>query len=468
FKLMRWLRYEFRQLKTYSYGNSQVKEGKHVIAYEPSWLIYDSLYLNYPFELLSDMIIGEYDVNPASGFARNDSAVGAFRNKDIVEVGTAVNGDLNVLMAVTDYGDFGYRTKFLGEVAKKNLINSLDLILDEMNTKRDCPEERPKLGVVMDFPNVTRNLRKDYAEFMSRLNKDLDNREQNKQCLIYCVVPADDPYEMYKDSIFATAMVENVDLFILRAHKFTNIEENPGAHGAMVPMIWPKQVSLDSAVRYYTDHGFIPKSKLAVEIPYYGRKWVNDSVMDGVRPLIPLSEIVNINEDVAKRQLDTNSLSWYKTIEDTTYFYEDTLSLNVKYDWIARQGLAGVSLYGTGYGHALDDTKMEFGLWQTVANHFAEPSPRLLFASVGFLLCFFGLGIIVSVVGSWEVRHALREKMGKFWYYLGLLTCMIIATICCVLPVNVVPIIWKLLSLALLLIFPLGRRAFRWIFRAAR
>ena len=465
FRVRQWLRYEFRQIKTFSYGNSQIKENTHVIGYEPSWLIYDSIYLQYPYELLSDLIIGEYDVNPMTGFARNDSSAKAFEAKDIVELSTAVNSQLNVLLAVTDYGDYGYRREFLSEVSKKNLLNSLDKILDNFNRKRQGGTERKGVGILMDFPYLPWNLRMDYAGFLARMKKDLDNVEMGKSCLIYAILPPVDEYLMFRDSAFANMMRENVDLFIIRGHTFDR-SPFPGFHGPMAPFKWPGVMDLDSAVSYYTLTAKIPREKLILEFPYYGKAWSSDSTPSPIRPLVSLTEIFNSVD--APRQLDTMSLCWRRKVDTTTYFYEDTLSLNVKYDWVQRQKLGGIGLYGLGYGHGMDDPVMEENLWRTVADHFGEPAPRLLFPGLGFLLCFIGVGIVGSAILHWQVRHALRAKKGKLWYYIGFLALLILAIILNVLPIEKVAVLWKLLSIAALLIFPLGRKAFKFLRLAAR
>jgi hypothetical protein len=467
FKVRNWLRYEFQQVKTFSYGNSQIKENKHVIGYEPSWLVYDSLYLNYPFQLMSDLVIGEYDLNPYTGFARNDSAVNAFRNKDIVEVATAVNSQLNVLLALTDYGDGGYRTSFLPEIPKKNLFNSLDLILDEFNEKRGGGDEREKVGILVDFPNVSWNHRNDFAEFLARIKKDLDNRELGKQCLLYLVLPPyEDHYVLYKDSVFAAKVRQSVDLFVLRAHGFAD-PVFADAYGPMIPIDRPADLmDLDSVVNYYNKKAKIPLNKLTVEVPYYATVRT-DSGLSGYRPLVPLNEV--FNTVASPRLLDTISLSFKYKIDDTTHvFLQDTLSLNIAYEWVVRKKMAGIGLYGLGYGHGIDNPLIEEKLWAVVADNFAEPAPRLLFPGVGFLLCFFGIAVVGSVVVNWEVRYALREKRSKLWYYAALLFFIIFAVVMCSLPVMVVPVMWKLISLAILLIFPLGRKAFKYFFAAAK
>ncbi|MEM0997911.1 MAG: glycosyl hydrolase family 18 protein [Bacteroidota bacterium] len=459
FALRRWLRYEFRQIKTYSYGNSQVKDNIHVMGYEPSWLIYDSLYLNYPFELLSDLVVGEYDVNPLSGYPRNDSAYSAYDKKDILEVATATNGDINVLLAVTDYGDYGYRGEFLSEVAKKNLLNSLDQILDNFNRKRKGGAERSGVGVLMDYPNIPWNLRMDYAEFLARMKNDLDNEEVGKSCLVYAVLPPKDDYLIFRDSSFAATMRDNVDMFIVRGHVFDeSIYE--GNRGPMAPVNWPgKVMDLDSAINYYVYTARIPREKIIVEFPYYGKFFSNDSTPGMRSPLVPLNQIFNAVE--APREMDTLSMCMKRRVDTTTYFYEDTLSLHVKYSWVERQQLGGIGLYGLGYASGMDDQEIEDKLWFTIAEHFTEPAPRLLFPGIGYFLCFIGVGIITSAVMHWQVRFALRERRRKLWYYIGFLAVLTLAIILNVLPLEDVRVLWKLLSLVAVLVFPLGRQALK-------
>jgi hypothetical protein len=462
-----WLRYEFQQVKSFSYGNSQIKENQHVIGYEPSWLIYDSLYLNYPYQLMSDLVVGEYDLNTRTGFPRNDSAFNAFRRKDIVEMATGVNSQMNVMIALTDYGDQGYRNEFLKEIPKKNLLNTLDLTLDELNLKRNGEQEREKVGILVDFPKVYWNNRYEFAEFLARIKKDLDNRELGKTCLLYLVLPCDEDFSgLYQDSIFSQRVRENVDLFVLRTHRFDEVGNLGDWKGPMMPIDrTSERIDIDSLVNFYTKKGKIPRSKITLEVPYYATVWSTDSTISGSRPLIPLNELFNTIE--APRVADTHSVSFTLKVDTTTYFYQDTLSLELAYRWVNKQKLAGIGLYGLGYGQGIDNAVIDQRLWEIVAENFAEPAPRLLFPGVGFLLCFLGVGVVGSVIVNWQVRYALREKRTKFWFYLGFLCCVILAVVLCALPIKIVPIMWKLISLAVLLVFPLGRKAFKYFFKAA-
>lgn len=466
FSVRRWIRYEFHQSKTFSYGESQIKEGYKVIGYEPSWLVYDSLYLGYPYELLSDFVIGEYDVNPEDGFARGDSSSITFKKKDVVQLASAINSQLNILLAVTDYGDFGYRSEFFSEPAKKNLLNSLDQSLADISLYMGNEDGREHVGLLFDFPNVPWNLRRDYLEFLQRVKKSLNDEEQGKSCLVYVVVPPDDPYQIYaRDSVFTKGMREVSDAFIVRAHNFDK-HLGGSQHGPMFPMLRKGHLSMDSIVNYFTQRARIPSKELILELPYYGRQYVNDSSLSPRRPLIPLAELMNTVD--APRKIDSTSYCFYKEQDTIRYYFDDTLSLDLKYTWMRDEGLGGISIYGLGYGHGMDDSEMEEGLWEIVAENFAEPAPRLFFPALGFLLCFVGFGIVGSVIFNWQTRFALRAKMKSFWYYFSFMLVLITAIILLILPVSQVPVLWKFIAIILVLIFPLGRKAIKLAMKARR
>lgn len=464
FSFKRWMRYEMGSSKTFSYGESQIKKDYKVIGYEPSWLIYDSLYLNYPYELLSDLVIGEYDVNPENGFARGDSSHIAYKKKDIVQLASAINSELNILLAVTDYGDFGYRRKFFSENSKKNLLNSLDQALADISLYMGNEEGREHVGLLFDFPSVPWQLRREYLEFLQRAKKNLNDETQNKSCLMYVVLPYKDPYQVFmRDSSYTQALREVADVFILRSHLFDS-DYGKGHHGPMIPLVpqpnaRDRKLTLDSSLTYYTKEAKIPAKEIVVELPYYGRVYTTDSTMSSSRPLVPLAELMNTVD--SKRESDTASFCFYKMIDTVRYYYDDTLSFDLKYKYLQKQGVRGVSLYGLGYGHGMDDTEMQDGLWELIAVHFAEPAPRLFFPGVAFLLIFIGSGIVLSIILHWQVRFGLREQRSRFWFYLSFLVLLCLTVWLCVMPVDKVPVFWKIVALIILLIYPLGRAALK-------
>ena len=319
----------------------------------------------------------------------------------------------------------------------------------------------------MDFPKLSWTKRVEFLEFLRRVKRNLNDEAQNKSCLLYVVLPFEDPYRIFeRDSAYTQSLREVADVLILRLHVFDDPMDGP--HGPMLPL-YPanksKRLSMDSVVTYMTKKAKIPPEELIVEMGYYGRLYGPDSTLSPLRPLLPLAELMNTVETV--RKVDTAALTFYKTVDDTLkYYYEDTTSINIKYRWLNERGLGVVGLYGLGYAHGMDDIRMQEGLWELLAIHFTEPPPRLFFPAIGFLLIFVGSGIILSVILSWQVRYALRERMRSFWFYFSFLLVLILTAWLCIMPLTKVPVLYKIIAIVILLIFPLGRKAIKMAMKA--
>jgi hypothetical protein len=276
------------------------------------------------------------------------------------------------------------------------------------------------------------------------------------------VLPAEDRYQIYSDTSFSYGMQQVADGFILRTHQF-NKDYGDMRRGPMLPMLWEDHLSIDSIVNYYTQKAKIPAKRLVMEVPYFTKVYVNDSILSPQRPLIAMTEFMNTVG--TPREIDSLSYCFYRKVDSITYFYDDTLSMEFKYNWMNQRGLGGVSIYGMGYGHGMDDTDMEEGFWELIALNFTEPAPRMLFPALGYLLCFIGGGIVLSVFLHWQVRFGLRAKRRSFWYYVLFLLVLITAVILLVLPVDKVSVTWKLVALVVLLIFPLGKAAIKYFMK---
>lgn len=465
-KVRAWFRYEIGNARSFNAGSSQIKPGYHIIGYDPSWLVYDSTYQTYPFELMTDYVIGEYDINSRDGLARFDSSSTSYVNKEVIEYINERNPGLNMMMALTHFGEGGdsYRRFLRNDVAKKNLINNLDAILEEFREKKEN-RNRDHVGIMLDFPNIPKQLGPDYAGLVSRLRSDLTDEEEEKDLKIYMVLPFEDSLGTFSSPAVSKQLRKNVDLFILRSHTFYNLRDSATV-GPIVPMSPGDGYWLDSAVQYYTDVVEIPKKKMVVEVPYYGRNWVTEDSLSDSRPLIPLNEMLNtvmtsiqLNE---KENLsidhDTNFYAAQFRMGDTAiYAFEDTVTLDLKYEWILKNGVKGVSIYGLGYGQGIDNNVDE-KLWDLIFYRFAESPPRLFFPGIAFFLMFFIVGIVWSVIAHWEVRYALREERGKLIFYGVAILVIIICMILCFIDLRKIPMQVKFIALALLIMLPVVRK----------
>lgn len=470
FTLSRWLRYEFGRAKSFSTGSAQIREDRQVIGYEPSWLIYDSLYQNYPFHFLSDLVVGEYDVNPYIGIARSDSGRDAVFNKQIILDAVYKNNDINILVALTRYGDYPRNRLVIEDNAGKRMIAYLDGMLEEISTTMGAGRDR--VGVMVDFHNIPLGEEKEFADFIVRLKKGLYREDEEADALLYLVVTPEETPRLFQDSLQSEKILRNVNTFILRTHRFGEIDTTDQL-GPMMPIgldSASQKPGLDSLTRFCRDSLKIDFEKLVIEVPYYGLQWEADSsALHKPGPILPFNTILNqiqlepIDHDTIRDgDLEGTLDGAFYNLDSITYRFEDTLSLDQKYKWVNEEDILGVSLYGLGYGQQIDNGVDEV-MWRLLSDNFGETPPRLFFPAIAFLLCFFVVAIFWSVIRHWQTRFALKEKRGKFWYYVLLLFLLIVCIIICAISIEIIPPRWKIIILIFLIIIPFARFLMRYM-----
>ena len=109
--------------------------------------------------------------------------------------------------------------------------------------------------------------------------------------------------------------------------------------------------------------------------------------------------------------------------------FDDTESLQQKYNWVKDRGLGGVAVFGMG-NYAKKGREKP---WEAIGNTFSADPPQTVYPALAFLLMFFGFGIFVSVVQYWQVRNEIARKRRHQWFY-GLSLFMIGIVIFCFLP----------------------------------
>lgn len=464
--LRKWFRYEVGQAKNYSYGSSQIRPGVTIVGYEPSWLIYDSLYQNYHFEYLTDLVIGEYDMNPVTGFARFDSATFSYHVEEIVQTAHANNTNINVLMALTNYGDFGDegdKERFLTENAVKTVIKNVDDILtsisDSMGNSR-----REKVGVLLDFQNIPQRDWKNYPKFIQRLKMALHKPEQDKLALIYLVAPLFPTEEdWYRDSTVFKRAASMADKLILRAHSFGNF---PSQEGPMAPLYadttqgW--DFGVDEALSQYIDTLGIPKEKVVLEFPYYGVNFYDSTRLSHHAPLMSTGQMLLMAADTPRVYSD--SAGAFLSMGDSTFVLEDTTSLDWKYGYANKRGIAGIGVYGIGYAYGFNPL-YEDKLWEIIGNNFGERPPRLFFPGIAFLEFFFVVGLFWAAIREWKVRFALRRRRGRLWFYILIVTLLALSITLCLFPLEKVSFFWKMLGVIAVVIVVLGMKIGKLIFK---
>ena len=419
-----------------------------VMATEPSWLVRERRYEGYYFNLLTDLVVGDYDLNPETGKARNQAATRAILNYELVDsamLARAANPDLRLLLLVTCYGDYGprgnrspemlYRGFFEDEGIQRTLADSLRALL-----------AHPRLlgnGVVLDFQQVPSGLEEPFFIFVRNMRKWLGDK------LIYLKLP---PLTAAGTHVYQPGLIERLtgtglaDAYIVTGYDL----HRPDTLSGPAPVVSPGPHDIARTVAYYREAG-IPDAELVVEFPGHGLVWESrPGRRFALRPAqnhLPVRMIPR-----GKRQYAPDSSYVWVAGPDgqTWYTYDDQSTLRPKYQWVKAEGLGGISLMGPGYRHDNDDQ------WVGLAGSFGANPPKLVYPAIALLLLCVAAGIIYSVIHYWQVRNEIARRRSHQWYYgLALLMILIVFAACMVVTI---PKEATAGSSVILIMFPFLRR----------
>ncbi|MCB0643371.1 MAG: hypothetical protein KDC44_17095, partial [Phaeodactylibacter sp.] len=205
-------------------------EDHRLIATELSFLIDPDEFIQYPFNLMTDLVIGEYDINLKTGEPRSKKSLRQFANQTladensekrttILELAYEKNRNLNFLFLVTALGDFGvnsdYQSYYLSTFLKENPGAAQDTMLEKIdrllgNWRRNYKIPREQIGVVLDFPKLpgSENLQEHFLEMISELN--------NKGLKVYLKLPLQINAPFYSDPDMLAELNRRVDVFLLK------------------------------------------------------------------------------------------------------------------------------------------------------------------------------------------------------------------------------------------------------------
>ncbi|WP_103071934.1 glycosyl hydrolase family 18 protein [Aquimarina sediminis] len=321
------------------------------------WHLYSkgSAYKNYNFSLLWGISYFSYIVNPETGSYKN---IHQWKTTALIDSAKVKN--CKVFLSVSNFGARD-NTIFLNNPnAQKTLIDSLSSLLTY----------RGASGVNIDFEGIHSKSKKKFSDFIILLSKEL--RKKNPGHMVSVAL-----YAVDYNTIFDIKLINPyVDFYTLMAYDYYGgFSKNAGPVSPLRSSeVWGRN-SIESSVEYYLKEG-VESKKLIVGLPYYGAKWQTDNV-----PIPSKVEKFLAHEEYSstKELLDLNKYpTSFDTISSTQYsvyeengvmnqlWFDDSLSLSHKYDWVKSKKLSGVGIWALGYDHG--DTE----LWVLLANKFGQ------------------------------------------------------------------------------------------------
>ncbi len=402
-----------------------------VVGFEPSWMIASGEFENHYFNLLSTLVIGEYDINPTTGATRNRESLRIHLDKklrdktakeefNIIQAADYHNSKINFLLQLTYYGDYGREANqraYVSDLIKnddvhRTLKDSLQAYFLEIDEKYGIIEDRQ--GILLDFQidNIAYN--EDFVDFIKYLRAELGDSR-----LIYMKIPS----KVRKDALIPVSIIQSlepyIDRFIVQAYGFEKFSK-PN-YSPMAVFDKTTSYSVDGTLTNYMLPGYedVIREKFIFEIPYYGVIFKRDENNNYfLKEGSPYITIDNFNRDVkgrsgALKYKNGNTMAYYLEGDSLAYLVEDSTSLVSKYKYLVDTlELNGFAINALGYYSKPDEKRAE--QWAGIADNFGEEREKLGWIIAYYLAAFLPIGFVFSVMRYWEVRNALA-KFNNYW-----------------------------------------------------
>ncbi len=319
---------------------------KMVFGYHPYWA--GSQYLNYRWNLLSDLCFFSYEVDPATG---NATTTHDWETATVID--TAQAHGTRVHLCITSFRS--HQLFFSNPQAQQQLISNTISLLKLRNAD----------GVNLDFEAVPSSLSAYYNDFLVAFADSL--HASIPGCLVSMASPAVD----WDYDLDMPELSEHLDFFMIMAYDYYwNGSSTAGPVAGMFPMTGSYNYSVARTVSWYLSRG-VPREKMVLGLPYYGRDWPTvkeyaPSAASGGGSALTYRQIRN---NYAGHYSDNylhfepNSFANYYSYRTDGWhqcFLDDVHSFNRYYNLVNRFGLKGIGIWALGY----DDGRAE--LWDMI------------------------------------------------------------------------------------------------------
>ncbi len=320
------------------------------------WHLYSkgSAYKSYNFSLLWGVAYFSYLVNAETGSYDN---IHQWKTTALVDSAKAKN--CKVFLTVSNFGAKRNGIFLKNPKAQKVLADSLSSLL----------QYRKADGINLDFEGVSSKNRTEFSDFVILLSKRL--RKQNPDYMISLALYAVDYHKVFDIS----AIDPFIDFYTLMGYDYYgSFSKNAGPVSPLYSSEKWGVYSIEHSVDYYLKEG-VTEDKLIVGLPYYGDKWQteNASIPGNVKKFLAHDSYSKIQEQIGKThnlRFDSISTTRYISSQNKGIFkqvwFDDSLSLSHKYDWVKKKKLAGIGIWALGYDHGHSE------LWELLADKFGE------------------------------------------------------------------------------------------------
>ncbi|MFA5834531.1 MAG: glycosyl hydrolase family 18 protein [Bacteroidota bacterium] len=325
-----------------------------VYGFHPYWM--NGAESNYQFDLLTHLAYFSADVDPATG---NFSSTHNYSTATVIT--QAKNAGLKVHLTIVCFTD--HAVLFGNQSSVDRLVNNIIAKVKERNID----------GVNIDFESMNSSDNAPFKKFILQLGDSL-KKHQKELCVELFAVDWDNTFP----SSFFTDVDPVVDQYFVMLYAYFYSKSPTAGPNAPMRNSTASGYHVLKSIDTYLNRGCPPK-KLIAGFPYYGNDW---PVVSSARMAATTGTGSSRFYNVAKNNyLDTMKAEnlffdatyatpWYRYHNGTSWrqtWYDDSLSLAMKYDSVKIRKLSGVGMWALGY----DGSEPE--LWNLLRNKFTTP-----------------------------------------------------------------------------------------------
>ena len=348
----------YRDIKTEPYGASipiqarRTTPSREVFGYHPYWM--GTAWQSYNFNLISTIAYFGLETNGSGNIVDHHGWPVTSLINEAHSYGTEVS--LGVILFNSD----NLAQLLSSPSNRQTLINNL---LTEVN---DAGAD----GVNIDFEGVPSSQRNNLTTFMTDLTAAF--HEANPASQVTMATPAVD----WSNAFDYDALAEACDGLMIMGYAY-HWGGSPTA-GPVSPLSGWGTYNITWTVNDYLTKTGNDRDKIILGLPYYGYEWPTTSGSAGASTTGNgdakfYSEAIALAESYGPLWNDESQTPWYRYQDGNNNWhqgwYDDSLSLSLKYELAIDEDLLGIGIWALGY----DGTEPE--LWGALADHFGASAP---------------------------------------------------------------------------------------------